>query len=215
MGGRGASSGGFAGGGGGGGNVDVQNTASLISERERKAREVDQVLAVAREVENRYGIDANVSDFQIATLGGADAAHCMAYYDAGGNLAVNKNFFNANGMTTAYDKSVAAGFHPSRGNKTGMEAVVAHEMGHRLTDVAGQKAGNGFWSVDKTAGDIVKRAATSLGYKKSGDLAKVISGYAGHNAAEAVAEAFSDVFCNGRNAKRESQAVVNELNKYF
>ena len=46
-------------------------------------------------------------------------------------------------------------------------------------------------------------------------FARKISGYAGENAAEAIAEAFSDVYCNGRNALKESHAIVYELKKYL
>ena len=46
-------------------------------------------------------------------------------------------------------------------------------------------------------------------------MAAKISGYAKTNYAECVAEAFADVYCNGKNAKKESRAVVSELNKYY
>lgn len=212
MGGRGASSGGRA---GGGGSVQVKGTQSLVSEREEKRAEVDQTLSVTREIERKYGVDVNAEDLQVVTLGGLDAATVMAYYDSSGNLAVNKNYFDSGKIDTAYDNAVASGFHPGRGSKTGLEAVVAHEMGHRLTDVAGQKAGKGNWAVDSTASEIVRKAAKAAGYKSTKAFRESISGYGGKNAAEAVAEAFADVFCNGSKAKRESQAIVTELDKYF
>ena len=43
-------------------------------------------------------------------------------------------------------------------------------------------------------------------------MAKNISGYAGHSNAECIAEAVSDVYCNGRKASAESRAIVKELN---
>lgn len=204
----GASGNGFAG-GGGGGTADIISTTSLVSQREGKQRETDQALSVLRDVEREYGVD--VMDAQIATLG-ASSASVMAYYDSSGNLAINKNYFSAARMNDAYDDCVKNGFHPSRGNKTGIEAVTAHEMGHRLTDAAGVKQNRGNWAIDQTADSICRQAATNLGYKRAGDMAKKISGYAHQNAAECVAEAFSDVYCNGSKAKRESKAVVNVLN---
>lgn len=205
MGGRGASS---SVGKAGGGNVTVLSTDSLISQREGNRAEVDQTLGVLRDIHDRYGID--VEDAQLARLSAADAG-VMAYYDANGNLAVNMAYFNSDIMNATYDKSVADGYHPGKGNKTGMEAVVAHEMGHRLTDAAA-----GGWSgLDSTADKIVAEAAKKLGYKNTASLTSKVSGYAKQNSAEAVAEAFADVYCNGNKASKASRAIVAELNKYF
>jgi len=44
---------------------------------------------------------------------------------------------------------------------------------------------------------------------------KAVSGYAEENNAECVAEAFADVFCNGKKAKAESRAIVSVLEKYL
>lgn len=118
-------------------------------------------------------------------------------------------------MNKAYDQCVDAGFHPPRGNKTGIEAVAAHEMGHRLTDAIGEKTGLGSWQIDRVSNDIVKSAAKKAGYKSTKEFTAKISGYAKQNHAEAVAEAFADVYCNGSKAKRESKAVVDAMNKYF
>ena len=46
-------------------------------------------------------------------------------------------------------------------------------------------------------------------------MAKKISTYATHSNAEAIAEAFSDVYCNGKKAHKESQAIVNVINSYL
>ena len=70
-------------------------------------------------------------------------------------------------------------------------------------------------SLDKAAHHIVNEANASHGrYSKTRDFASQISGYATHSRAETIAEAFADVYCNGSNAKSESIAVVNVLNKY-
>lgn len=211
MGGRGASSGGIAGGTGGGKITQVM-TQSLISAREGNQAEVDQVLQAMRMVEDMYGVV--VTDAQVATLGIQDAG-VMAYYDINGNLAISSRYFDSATMNKAYDDCVNSGFHPSRGNKSGLEATAAHELGHRLTDVAGVNAGYGTWAVDKTAGEIVRKAANKIGYKSAAEMCAKISGYAKQNSAEAVAEAFADVYCNGLKAKKESIAVKNELDRYF
>lgn len=198
--------------GGATGNPKVDSTTSLISERERKKAEVDLTLTVLRDVERQYKVI--LEDVQLAKMKGNSKLNVLAYYDAAGNLAVNEHFFDQKAMDLAYDGCVAAGFHPSRGSKTGMEAVVAHEMGHRLTDIAGINSGRGNWAIDSISNDIVKAAAKAL--KMSHDsLRSRISGYATKNNAECVAEAFADVYCNGKKASAASRAVVDELNKYF
>ena len=211
MGGRGSSS---SGGAYGGLNpANVVSTTSLISAREGSRREVDQTLTVLRDVESRYGVV--VEDAEIATLKGA-GQRTMAYYDSAGNLAINKSYFDAAKMDAAYDGCVASGFHPSRGNKTGIEAVTAHEMGHRLTDAIGERTGRGRWAIDGVATDIVRQAARNAGYGRNvRQFTRRISGYAGTDHAEAVAEAFADVYCNGARASRESRAIVDVMNSYF
>ena len=196
-------------GGTSGGNIQVDKTTSLISERERKKAEVDLTLTVLRDVEKQYNVI--LEDVQLATISKGNA---MAYYDAGGNLAVNEKYFDNQVMDAAYDRCVQSGFHPRRGKKTGMEAVVAHEMGHRLTDIAGIKDGRGNWAIDSVANDIVRRAAKSLGMTHD-NLRSRVSGYATQNNAECVAEAFADVYCNGSRASKASRAIVSELNKFF
>lgn len=211
MGGRGASSGGVA--GGGMNPANITGTTSLISAREGKSSEVDMTLAVLRDVQDQYRVD--VSDVQLATIKGKDA-NVLAYYDAGGNLAVNQSYFDNNKMDEAMDKSYKSGYHPSRGNKSGLEAVVAHEAGHRLTDVVGERTGKGQWAVDQTSSEIVQNAARKSGHKGGLEsFRSQVSGYARESNAEAVAEAFTDVYCNGSKASSASKAIVNELNGYF
>lgn len=212
MGGRGSSSGG--GGASGGLNpANIRGTESLVSAREGARSEVDQVLNVARDIERDYGV--TVSELQVADIAGRQGASVMAYYDTEGNLAINRNYFDSAKMDTAYDRCVDNGWHPSRGNKTGLEATAAHEMGHRLTDVAGQKAGYGEWSIDKTSNEIIAQAKTRMGARSVNDVRAAISGYGKSNSAEAIAEAFSDVYCNGNRASRASRTVVSVLEEYL
>ena len=211
-GGRGSSSSGGSFGRGGGKKLDIVSTTSLVSARGSKETEVDQVLTVARNILKDYGVE--VEDLQIATLGGKDQG-TMAYYDANGNLAYNGSYFDAQKMNDVYDATVKSGFHPSRGNKTGIEAVVSHEMGHALTDEIAKKMGLGNWQLDEASNRVLKQASKNAGYKSAYKLASKISGYATDSKAEALAEAFADVYCNGSKASKESQAVVNVMNSYF
>lgn len=209
--GRGSS--GLSGGGSSGGvnPNDVKGLSSLVSVREDgKKAEVDSTLKVMRDIENRYGI--NIEDLHIATITGRSSS-AMAYYDNYGNLAVNESYFDIAAMNRAYDDCVAEEFHPKRGNKSGLEAVVAHEMGHRLNHLAA----NGDWNrLDSVANTIVRQAAKQAGFgNATKKMASSISGYATHNNAECIAEAFSDVYCNGSRASRASTAIVNVLNTYF
>lgn len=205
MGSRGASSGGATGGAGG----NILGTESLVSARESKQREVDDVLTVARDIYDEYGIIA--TDLQIATMD-KKGQSTMAYYDNEGNLAINESYFDSKKMDSAYDACVKAGFHPPRGNKSGIEATTAHEMGHRLTDELGKKMGHGDFAIDQASSKIIAEAKKRLGAKSVDSIRKKISGYAKQNNAEAVAEAFADVYCNGNKASRESRAVVSALN---
>lgn len=213
FGGRGATSGsGGAGGANTGGNIDVANTKSLVSERENQQALVDETLQVFSDVNDMYG--TQVTDILIAELG--KGSNTLAYYDAGDNIAINEKYFNSKNMSKAYADSVASGFHPSNGNKTALQAVVAHELGHKITEQVGAKMGQGgFFNIDKTANSIVGQAKKGSGHKTVASFRSAISGYAKKNNAECIAEAFSDVFCNGKKAKKESRAVVTVIDKYL
>lgn len=215
-GGRGSSSSGGKGQFGKGGGLNSGNivsTSPLISARNEGYRdEVDQVLTVAKQIQDEYGVNL---DYDLATLKGKDALDTLGYYD-GKNLAINKNYMNVDKMNETYDKSVNSGYHPSRGNKSGLEAVTSHEMGHFLTDEIGKKMGLKSWDLDKVSDTVLKQASKNAGYKNGiHKLASKISGYASTSKAEALAEAFADVYCNGSKAKKESKAVVDVMNSYF
>ena len=202
---------------GGGGNLgnskggvnpaNIKNERDLVSERERKQQEVDDVLEVARAISEYYGVD--VGQFMLADIGGKDML-TMAYSD-GTNIGFNFRYFDGENMTKAYDDCVASGFHPSRGSKSAIEAVAAHEYGHVLTDAVARALGVS--GMDAAAKVIVDRATKEAGYKGSKALAGKISGYAKDSNAECVAEAIADVYCNGSKASKESRAIVNEMNK--
>ena len=206
-------SGGRRAGGSGVNPANIKSTKSLISEREGKQQLVDETMGVFKDVYNEYGVDVN--DIQLAELTGRDRHSTLAYYD-GANIAVNEAYFNEKTMNVAYQRSVESGFHPSNGNKTGLEAVVAHELGHKLTAEVGVKMGrNGWTDFDAVATDIVKEARKNTKHKGVVQMASKISGYATHSNAEAIAEAFSDVYCNGNKAKSESKAIMAVVDKYL
>lgn len=201
--GRGVSKSSGLGGGGGGGNISVLSTVDMISNRGGNEAATDQVLSVARDLYNEYGENGVlVGNMQIAKLG--PGARAMAYYDSEGNVAINKNYFNTEVMDAAYDGCVERGFHPGRGNKSGMEAVTAHEFGHSISDAVGKKSGK---DIDQASYDIVQKAMKQTGTRNAEKFAKNISGYAKKNYAECVAEAIADCYCNGDKAKKESKAI--------
>lgn len=211
MGGRGAGSGRYK----GGGNInpsDIVSVTSLVSARDKFTKEVDETLVAFRDVYNEYGVV--IDDIELATLKG-NGASALAYYD-GANIAMNKAYFDKAKMESAYDSCVKAGFHPSKGDKTALQAVASHELGHALTDKAAAKMGlTGVGKLDQAATRIVEEARKQSGHRGVVQMARKISEYATKSNAETIAEAFSDVYCNGKKAKKESTAIVNVMNKYI
>ena len=207
-------SGGKGGSGWTGGNstlnpADIVETTSLVSAREGQQQEVDEVLQTFRDIKDEYGYIIN--DIEIATLKG-EGASTLAYYD-GSNIAVNKTYFDKAKMEGAYARSVEQGFHPPKGNKTALQAVASHELGHALTDAVGAKMGAIKGDV---ANAILKEAKKQGKFKGTvADMAGKISGYAKFNPRECIAEAFADVYCNGSKAHKESQSIVSVMNKYL
>lgn len=216
MGGRGASAGGRAGGGGGLNPGDIVSTKSFMSERGALNYSADDALQVFKDVQEQYGYV--VQDIEIAELQGKGMS-VLAYYD-GSNVAFNQAYLKGENMTKAYDACVASGFHPSRGNKTALQAVTAHELGHGLTDAVGAKMGLPALGpkgrrIDAAATAIVNEARKSTGHRGVVQMARKISTYATHSNTEAIAEAFADVYCNGKKARSESRAIVDVMNKYL
>ena len=188
-----------------------KDSTSLISERERQQREVDEALSVFNEVNKEYGYQIN--DIKVSTLSGKDANNVLAYYEnLSDSISVNKVFFDSEKLNNVYDDSVIRGFHPGRGSKSAMEATIAHELGHALTGKIAKDRGRNF---DGIADEIVRKAKRDSGHRSASSLAAAISGYAKENSAEAIAEAFSDVYCNGKSAKKESKIITRTLKSYF
>lgn len=189
--------------------ANIVDTQDLVTQRGAKETEVDQVLTAAKAMVDEYGQYGVAKDLQTADIKGKDGSMVMAYYD-GSNVAVNNHFFDSKNMDAAYDAS--GDWHPSRGNKSAMEAVVAHEYGHAITDLAAKKMGG--ISLDAAATRIVSEARKTTKDRGVVQMARKISRYATSSNAEAVAEAVADVYCNGKNAKAQSRAIVDVLNGY-
>lgn len=209
MGGRGASENGRYPGGGTLNWDDITSMEDLVSMREGLPREVDEMLSVGKDVHDKYGED--IGNLGAATIKDGKGGVALGFF-GGDEIGINKKYLDSKKMDKVMDESIKDGLHPSRGNKTGLQAVAAHEYGHKLTEAAGRRHGK---SLDAMADDIVKEARQATGHRGVVKMASKISRYATASNAEAVAEAFTDVYCNGGRAKRESIAIVNALDKRF
>lgn len=214
FGGRG-SSGGESLGGGGGGNVDIVSQTDVWSYRHNQNNQpfADQINQSVADVQNDFPDVMNtVNNVYAAKFGGSDATGTLGCYGADG-LSINQRFTDIEKMNNVYDKSVASKFHPSRGNKSGVEAVTYHEMGHAITDHIASKVGAK--NLDESSKKIVNAAyKATKGKGGTKAWAGKISGYAQDSFAECVAEAVADVYCNGNKAHAHSKAIFKELKKY-
>ena len=194
-------------GGVGVGPGDIVSERDMIVERGAMEKEVDEVLTVSRDMLQEYP-QASLQQLLLAELTPGNTA--LAYYD-GRNIAINEAYFNPT-METAYQECVQMGFHPSSGNKTGLQAVAAHEFGHAINDAVARKLG---LTLDKAADQIVAEARRATSHRGVVQMAAKISTYATASNAEAIAEAVSDVYCNGARAAAESRAIVAVLKRYL
>ena len=189
--------------------ANVSNAQNLISQRETKQAEVDYTLSVLRDMQNEYGV--NVDTFT-ADIGGKDSG-VLAFCDGNGDITINASYFNTKAMDGAMKDSVDSEWHPSLGNKSGIESVVSHEFGHTLTHKAGEKMGG--LTIDQASDRIVKEARKITGDKGVVIMARKISRYATSSNAEAIAEAVCDCYCNGNKAKAQSKAIKKVLDSYL
>ena len=199
--------GGLGGGGEGLRDSDVLGTSNLLIDTALDETTRGEVTRVLKDFQNEYGL--NYNNTRIARL--KAGSNAMAYYDGEG-IAINKKYLNSKTMNDVYKRCVESGFHPSSGSKSGMEAVVAHELGHALNDVIGSKMGS---DIDKSAKTIVNEAMKNSRRTDAQKFASKISGYATKSYAETVAEAVADCYCNGRKAKSESKAIKSVVDKYL
>ena len=159
----------------------------------------NEIMNTRDALEREFGAPVKNMSLHVATF--SEAGVLGAY--GGNTLFMNEKYVKNQNLTQAMKKASESGFHPSIGNKTGAEAVASHEIGHRLGEVAAQKAGI-------SEKQIVARAAAKVGIKTE-NMAGHISKYAKSNYSETIAEASADVFCNGKNASKASKAIVKEL----
>lgn len=157
----------------------------------------NEIMNTRDAMEREYGSAVKDMNLHVGTF--SDNSTLGAY--GGDTLYMNEKYVKNAYLTEAMRNT--DGFHPGIGNKTGAEAVASHEIGHRLGEVAAKKAGI-------SERDIVARAAKKAGIKTN-NMAGHISGYARSNYSETIAEACSDVYCNGSKASKASIAISNEL----
>lgn len=204
---------------GGGSPVQVISSEDVWSYRHDpdNAPFVDAINEGARKIQNDFPdlMDKTVNAINAAELGDADKYTTLGFYSPSEkSVSLNTNFTDIDKMNAVYDSSVSSGYHPSRGNLSGTEAVALHELGHALTDHVAQKMGAA--SLDDAARRIFNAAyRATKGRGKFKEWAGNISGYAQENYAETVAEAVADYYCNGSNAHPYSIAIMNELKKYI
>lgn len=196
-------------------SVNIQNETDVWSFRHNRNNEpfVDAINSSARDMQKDFpDLMKTVNTINATEFGGADKRNTLGVYGQG-SVGINTNYTNVDKMNKVYDRAVETGFHPSRGNKSGTEAVTYHELGHALTDNVAQKIGAK--DLDSASKKIVNDA-----YKASGGTggtkkwAGGISGYAQDSFAECVAEAVADHYCNGSKASKQSKAIMKELKKY-
>lgn len=167
-------------------------------------------ISVGEEMAQTYGVQPNL---QVAELKGKAKNGVLAYYD-GKNVAVNGTFMDNQKLETAYKECVNSGYHPSNGGKSAAEAVAAHEYGHAIASQVAKKLGIG--GCNEGSSQILHEAfKEQTKHSKQSSFQKAISNYAAKNPAETVAEAISDVYCNGKGAKAESQAIAKVVKKYL
>ena len=206
-----------ANGGGGGSPTNVTSATDIWSYRHNQGNApfVDAINGGLMTIDNDFpGFANGINTVDAVTMSGKDGSQTLGYWAPGTKqLGMNQNFTDVDKMNAVMDNAAKSGFHPSRGNKTGTEAVAIHEGGHALTDYLAQKTGAR--SLDEVSANVVKAA-----YKKSGmrggnkKFAGTISRYAQQNYAECVAEAVADWYCNGNNASNASKLIMAELKSY-
>ena len=203
FGGRGAESGG--GGGEYGAGMENSNTTVRVLDSNPLTDEIsrgggsfaNEIMNTRDAFEAEYG--SAVKDMNLSVARFSNNSALGAY--GGNTLYMNRSYVSNRNLTDAMKET--DGFHPGIGDKTGAEAVAAHEIGHRLGEVAARRAGI-------SEREIVARAAKTVNINTA-NMAGHISRYARKNYGETIAEASADVFCNGNNASEASKAIMTEI----
>ena len=186
---------------------DIKGTTNLLIDTSLDEVTRSEVTRTLKDFQDKYGLE--YSNTRIANM--KRGTGVLAYYDGEG-IAINNEYLNSKTMNEAYQKCVASGFHPSSGSKTGMEAVVSHELGHAINGLIVDRMGT---SLHASADRIVNEAMKKTKHKSVSTFQSKISGYAKQNYAETVAEAMADCYCNGKKAKSESKAIQKIVDNYM
>ena len=186
---------------------DIKGTTNLLIDTDLDEITRGEVTRTLKDFQDKYGLE--YSNTRTANM--KRGTGVLAYYDGAG-IAINSTFLNSKKMNEAYQKCVESGFHPSSGSKTGMEAVVSHELGHAVNGIIADRMGI---SLDASADRIVNEAMKNTKHKTVSTFQSKISGYAKQNYAETVAEAMADCYCNGKKARSESKAIQKVVDKYM
>lgn len=205
------------GGSGGGESVKVEDQIDVWSYRHNKNNEpfVNSINSAASTVQKDFPElmeSGTIYSIDAGKYGGIDNTNTLGYYSPDGELSINRNYTNINKMNRVYDRAVEEGYHPSRGNKDGVQAVTYHELGHAATQqLVKQGWGKDLDDAAKYVVDNAYKNAKGRGGTKK--WAGKISGYAQKNNAECIAEAVADFYCNGSKARKESKAIMSELKR--
>ena len=186
---------------------DIKGTTNLLIDTDLDEITRGEVIKTLKDFQDKYDLDYN--NTRIADM--KSGTGVLAYYDGEG-IAINNEYLNSDTMNAVYKKSVESGFHPSNGSKTGMEAVVSHELGHAVNGIIADRMGT---SLHASADRIVNEAMKNTKHKSVSTFQSKISGYAKQNYAETVAEAMADCYCNGKKARSESKAIQKVVDKYM
>lgn len=189
---------------------DIIEEVSLMSLRRGEyGQSVDAAMGVLMDADEKYGTQLN--DVHAAKMRSKEV---MAYYSPEfDEMGINEAYLDTKKMNAAYDACAKSGWHPSRGKKSGVEATVAHEVGHKLTAQVAAKTNSE--SFDKAVTLIVNEARKKTKHRGVVQMASAISRYATTSNAETVAEAYADVYCNGKKAKSESKAIMSVVDGYL
>lgn len=203
--------------GGGGVNVNVGNATDIWSYRHnpKNTEFGNSVNSAMQTINDDFpGFTEGVNTVDAVEIKGRGKNTVLGYWDSQQKqLGMNTNFTDANTMNSAMDQAASAGYHPSRGSKSGTEAVTLHEGGHALTDHLAAK--NGYSGLHEFSEHVVKDAYRNSGAKGGVHrFAGSVSKYAQTNYAETVAEAVADWYCNGSKASSASKAIMTELRRY-
>lgn len=203
---------------------NIVNTEDMISARnDSNKSQVDDVLKVAKAMTKQYGNDVAIEGtFKLANFKGKDS-NVLGCYSHDGSITMNKTYMTSKNLDSVMDESFKRGYHPSRGNKSGVEAVAAHEYGHSLTANVQKKMGLSNYGVAATrivteariAHEVSSAGSKPVSFTTNKSWRKSISGYGAGSDIEAIAEAVSDVYCNGNKASSKSRAIVDVMTKYL